>query len=45
MLTKDVDYIVRQGVVEMVDEFTGRVVHDRHWPDGLQTAIEAKEGR
>ena len=28
----------------MIDEFTGRVVPDRHWPDGLQAAIEAKEG-
>ena len=40
----DVDYIVRHGRVEVVDEFTGRVVEDRHWPDGLQAAIEAKEG-
>jgi preprotein translocase subunit SecA len=40
----DVDYIVRHGRVEIVDEFTGRVVEDRHWPDGLQAAIEAKEG-
>jgi len=40
----DVDYIVRCGRVEIVDEFTGRVVEDRHWPDGLQAAIEAKEG-
>jgi len=38
-----VDYIVRLGRVEIVDEFTGRVVEDRHWPDGLQAAIEAKE--
>jgi preprotein translocase subunit SecA len=44
LLQRDVDYIVRHGRVEVVDEFTGRVVKDRHWPDGLQTAIEAKEG-
>ena len=44
LLQRDVDYIVRNGRIEVVDEFTGRVVEDRHWPDGLQAAIEAKEG-
>jgi preprotein translocase subunit SecA len=44
LLRRDVDYIVRDGRVELVDEFTGRVVKDRHWPDGLQAALEAKEG-
>ena len=44
LLRRDVDYIVRDGRVEIVDEFTGRVVPDRHWPDGLQEALEAKEG-
>jgi len=44
LLRKDVDYIVQDGKVELVDELTGRVVEDRHWPDGLQTALEAKEG-
>jgi len=44
LLRRDVDYIVRSGRVEVVDEFTGRVVRDRHWPDGLQRAVEAKEG-
>ncbi len=44
LLTRDVDYIVREGKVELVDEFTGRVVEDRHWPHGLQAAVEAKEG-
>ncbi len=44
LLRKDVDYIVHGGRIEMVDEFTGRVVKDRHWPDGLQAALEAKEG-
>jgi len=38
------DYIVRNGKVELVDEFTGRVADRRRWPDGLQAAIEAKEG-
>jgi preprotein translocase subunit SecA len=44
LLRRDVDYIVRSGRIELVDEFTGRVVDDRHWPDGLQAALEAKEG-
>jgi preprotein translocase subunit SecA len=38
-----VDYIVRGDRIELVDEFTGRVVDDRRWPDGLQAALEAKE--
>ncbi len=44
LLRRDVDYIVRAGRVELVDEFTGRVAERRHWPDGLQAAVEAKEG-
>jgi preprotein translocase subunit SecA len=44
LMQRDVDYIVRHDRVEVVDDFTGRVVEDRHWPDGLQAAIEAKEG-
>jgi preprotein translocase subunit SecA len=44
LLARDVDYIVRDGRVEIVDEFTGRVMDKRHWPDGLQAAVEAKEG-
>jgi preprotein translocase subunit SecA len=44
LLERDVDYIVRGGRVEIVDEFTGRVMDKRHWPDGLQAAVEAKEG-
>ena len=44
LLKRDVDYIVRDGRIEIVDEFTGRVVAKRHWPDGLQAAVEAKEG-
>ena len=43
LLERDVDYIVRAGRVEIVDEFTGRVMDKRHWPDGLQAAVEAKE--
>jgi preprotein translocase subunit SecA len=44
LLRGDVDYIVKDGRIQIVDEFTGRVVTDRHWPDGLQSALEAKEG-
>ena len=44
LLHRDIDYIVREGRIELVDEFTGRVVADRKWPYGLQAAIEAKEG-
>ena len=41
---KDVDYIVRDGEVVIVDEFTGRTLAGRRWSDGLHQAIEAKEG-
>ncbi len=44
LLHRDVDYIVKNGVIEMVDEFKGRVAKDRRWPAGLHTAVEAKEG-
>ena len=44
LLSRDVDYIVRDGRVELVDESTGRVAEKRHWPDGLHAAVEAKEG-
>jgi preprotein translocase subunit SecA len=44
LLKRDVDYIVRAGKVELVDESTGRVADKRHWPDGLHAAVEAKEG-
>ncbi len=40
----DRDYIVRDGQILIVDEFTGRVVENRHYPDGLQAAVELKEG-
>jgi preprotein translocase subunit SecA len=43
LLHLDVDYIVRNGKLELVDEFTGRVADKRRWPDGLQAALEAKE--
>ena len=44
LLRRDLDYIVRDGVIESVDEFKGRIAQDRRWPAGLHTAIEAKEG-
>lgn len=44
LLKRDVDYIVRDGRIELVDEFTGRIADKRHWPHGLQEAVEAKEG-
>lgn len=44
LLIKDVDYIVRDGKIELIDEYTGRVAENRHLPDGLQAALAAKEG-
>ncbi|MCA1714647.1 MAG: preprotein translocase subunit SecA, partial [Gammaproteobacteria bacterium] len=41
---RDVDYIVRDGEVIIVDEFTGRTLTGRRWSDGLHQAVEAKEG-
>lgn len=41
---RDVDYIVRDGEVVIVDEFTGRTLTGRRWSDGLHQAVEAKEG-
>jgi preprotein translocase subunit SecA len=40
---KDVDYVVQEGMVQIVDEFTGRILHGRRYSDGLHEAIEAKE--
>ena len=42
--TKDVDYIVSDGQLKIVDEFTGRVLEGRRYSDGLHQALEAKEG-
>ena len=41
---KEVDYLVQEGQVLIVDEFTGRVLPGRRWADGLHQAVEAKEG-
>ena len=44
LFVKDTDYVVRNGEVMIVDEFTGRLMEGRRWSDGLHQAIEAKEG-
>ena len=44
MKKKDKDYVVREGEVVIVDEFTGRLQFGRRWSDGLHQAVEAKEG-
>ena len=44
LFQKDVDYIVHQGQIVIVDEFTGRMQPGRRWSDGLHQAVEAKEG-
>ena len=41
---RDVEYIVRNGEIIIVDEFTGRTMQGRRWSDGLHQAVEAKEG-
>jgi preprotein translocase subunit SecA len=43
LLHRDVDYLVRDSTVLSIDELKGRVVRDRRWPAGLQTALELKE--
>ena len=44
MFKKDTDYIVKDGKVVIIDEFTGRMMDGRRWSDGLHQAVEAKEG-
>ncbi|MFQ5738086.1 MAG: preprotein translocase subunit SecA [Acidobacteriota bacterium] len=44
LFKRDVDYMVKDGEVLIVDEFTGRLMPGRRWSDGLHQAIEAKEG-
>src|SRR2546427_510085 len=44
MYHRDVDYVVKDGEVIIVDEFTGRLMPGRRWSDGLHQAVEAKEG-
>ncbi len=44
LFKKDIDYVVKDGGVIIVDEFTGRLMPGRRWSDGLHQAVEAKEG-
>lgn len=44
LFVKDTDYVVKDGEIMIVDEFTGRIMEGRRWSDGLHQAIEAKEG-
>src|SRR5699024_12863934 len=44
LLRRDVDYIVRDGQVQLINASRGRVAELQRWPDGLQAAVEAKEG-
>ncbi len=44
LFQKDTDYVVKNGEIVIVDEFTGRMMEGRRWSDGLHQAVEAKEG-
>ncbi len=44
LFKRDVEYVVKEGEVLIVDEFTGRLMPGRRWSDGLHQAVEAKEG-
>ncbi|NWF76219.1 MAG: preprotein translocase subunit SecA [Nitrospirae bacterium] len=44
LFKRDVDYVIKDGEIIIVDEFTGRLMPGRRWSDGLHQAIEAKEG-
>jgi preprotein translocase subunit SecA len=44
LFERDVNYVVQEGQVLIVDEFTGRTMHGRRWSEGLHQAVEAKEG-
>ncbi|MET0371272.1 MAG: preprotein translocase subunit SecA [Sphingobium sp.] len=44
MFRRDIDYIVKDGKIVIIDEFTGRMMDGRRWSDGLHQAVEAKEG-
>jgi preprotein translocase subunit SecA len=44
MFKRDIDYIIKDGKVIIIDEFTGRMMDGRRWSDGLHQAVEAKEG-
>jgi preprotein translocase subunit SecA len=44
LFQRDIDYVVADGEVKIVDEFTGRIMEGRRWSEGLHQAVEAKEG-
>lgn len=44
LFKKDKDYVIKDGQIVIVDEFTGRLMNGRRWSDGLHQAVEAKEG-
>src|SRR5207237_697039 len=44
LFKRDVDYVIKDGQIIIVDEFTGRMMPGRRWSDGLHQAVEAKEG-
>ena len=44
LLRRDIDYVVKDGRIELVDELTGRIADLRQWPWGIQAALEAREG-
>ena len=44
LFQRDVDYVIQDGEVKIVDEFTGRIMEGRRWSEGLHQAVEAKEG-
>jgi preprotein translocase subunit SecA len=44
LFQRDVNYVVKDGTIVIVDEFTGRLMEGRQWSDGLHQAVEAKEG-
>ena len=44
LYARDVEYVVEEGEVKIVDEFTGRIMEGRRWSEGLHQAVEAKEG-
>ena len=44
LFVRDTDYVIKDGEVMIVDEFTGRLMEGRRWSDGLHQAVEAKEG-
>jgi preprotein translocase subunit SecA len=44
LYNRDIEYVIQEGEVKIVDEFTGRVMEGRRWSEGLHQAVEAKEG-